>query len=235
MMRFIRMSAFQLREFARTTYFLELVLSATIAVGIIQRLGHAGWGGDPWLGFVRTIAIGMWTLAATAAGILGFERFKGTLVFLAHGRIPAVAGIAPTVTACARFGLLAVPISAIVWWGVPALSLNFFLGCVLLWLALVSMSYLIAVTFLASPNALAYEGLLLVPLLALSGIFDVAHLSDYSRFLIPAAGAFRFLVHGELIDATASILLTCGYLLLSLVVARITLKAARTSATIELV
>lgn len=239
--RFIRMAWFQLIEFSRTTYFFQLVISTTVVAGIIQRIGVAAWGGDPYLGFVRTIAIGMWTLAATASGILGFERFKGTLVFLVSGRISSLAGLAPTVTACATFGLLAAPVSWLVWFphatNAPALQLC--AGLVVLWLSVVVSSYMIAAVFIATPNALAYEGLLLVPLLALSGIFDftvAGYLaSDVTRFFIPSAGAFRYLAAGNPVDAVIAMVVTGLWLVLVRVVANATLAAARRDATIDVV
>ncbi|QDZ43179.1 hypothetical protein [Corynebacterium sp. sy039] len=253
--RFVRMSCFHIRELARTSYFLELVLSATFATAFIQLLALNAWGGQPWVGFIRTIAIGMWTVTVTASGILGFERVKGTLVFLAHSRLGTFAGIAPSITACATFGLLAIPISAAIWFFPGAVRtlptpqvfptfrwnqcLLCVLGALLLWLSLVVMSYIIAVVFLATPHALVYEGLLLVPLIALSGIFDISlggtSLSQWSRFFVPSAGSVRFLMDFQLLDAALCVVVCVVWLIAAKMIVRRTASLARKNATIELV
>lgn len=235
-MRFVRMCLFQVIEFSKTTYFLELVFTTTLVAGIIQRLGVVHFGLDPELGFKRTVAIGMWALAATAAGILGFERFKGTLVYLLHGSRSSFHGVAPTITACATFGLLSFPFSIVTWCfpGAGAINLSavpaMLGGGVLLWLALVSMSYVIAAVFVATPNALTYEGLLLVPLLVLTGIFTDS-VSALARFLVPSAGAFRFFVTGGVVDAVLAILLSGVWIVLAWwLVARFVTQARNTGA-----
>ena len=51
-----------------------------------------------------------------------------------------------------------------------ALWPRYVLGVPLLWLACLSVTFMIAVFFVATPNAIAYEELLLVPVFILSGV-----------------------------------------------------------------
>ena len=83
-MRMLRMLAFQFRQFISVPYFVQLMLVATLTTTLIQYLAQRAWGGvDPTAAWLRGGSIGMWTTVTAAAGIVGFERFKGGFVWSA--------------------------------------------------------------------------------------------------------------------------------------------------------
>lgn len=204
-MRMIRLTLFHLRQSLSTLFFVQLAITSTLAYGLIQRLASQAWGTSPDIGFIRTLAIGLWVCTSTACGILGFERFKGTLIYLVHARIGAFRALISCVIAPALIGICVFPIALIVWLFPGESSLTFthprmplFLcALALFWGTLLIMSASIAALFILTPHALAYEGLLLAPLILLSGIFDNSQatltIGDYSRFFLPPAAAFRFM------------------------------------------
>ena len=121
----------------------------------------------------------MWSVCIVSAGIINFERFRGTLVYLCSGSISPVRVLAAIVSSASIVGLAALPLSWAVW---ALVTLNpqvtdfsilwprYVLGVPLLWLACLSITCMIAVFFVATPNAIAYEELLLVPVFILSGV-----------------------------------------------------------------
>lgn len=179
LLRYGRMGAFHLREFSRVGYFAQLLLTTVISMVIIQELARFAWGGDPVHGFLRAGVVGVWTSATSAAGILGFERAKGTLVFLLSGQISPFAATSAVISAASTYGLLSFPLAylmtclcecALV--PISLAQLPVLLAEIaVLWIACLAMTHVIAAIFILTPNAIRYEGLLLVPVLAVSGIF----------------------------------------------------------------
>ena len=178
---------FHLKEFARNSYFLRSVLIATLSACIVQYMGLRSFDLDPYLACVRSALIGLWTSTVSAAGIIGFERFKGTLPYLLLGRLKPELSLICLISAAASFGLLAFPLSFIFWlcagYGsalVPSLSA--LLGLAVFFISVLLLSFCIAGVFVLSPHALVYEGLILVPALCISGVFG--HLLDLKLSLI---------------------------------------------------
>ena len=181
-MRMLREAAFQLREYTRTTYFIEILLVATLSACLVQRLGVRAWGSDPYEGFLRSAVMGLWTSCTSAAGLIGFERRKGTLAHLMVSRSGPRPAILALISSTATFGLLAFPLAGVAWlipgpgallpaelgehW--PVLVL----GVPLIWLGALVMALAVACLFVMTPYATAYEGLVLVPCMALSGVFE---------------------------------------------------------------
>nr|WP_300340278.1 ABC transporter permease [Actinomyces sp.] len=181
MRRQLRMSWFHVRQFVRVPYFVQIMAMTTVTTTLVQFLAAHAWGSiTPTQGWVRGGVIGMWTTATCAAGIIGFERYKGTLVHLVMAPIGALRAIAAVVCSAASFGCLSLPLAWLTWatlawsvdltplggWELPRLllsSLMLLVGCI-------ALSLVIAALFVLTPNAISYEGLLLVPVFALSGI-----------------------------------------------------------------
>lgn len=192
MRRQLRMSWFELRQFASVPYFAQLMTVATLTAVVTQALAWHAWGGDPAVLWVRGGVIGMWTVSTCAAGILGFERYKGTLVYLVSGRIDPRRPLAAVVGAVSTFGLAAMPLAWAVWWaftgttGVsPAQAPRLIGGTLLLWVACLSVAFVIATVFVLTPNAISYESLLLTPVLIASGMLFTR--SDTPSWLRPIA------------------------------------------------
>ena len=177
---------FSLRQFLTVPYFIQLLISTVLGSVIIQALAvHAaaqsseGHSVDPTLAWTRAGIVGMWSVCIVSAGIINFERFRGTLVYLCSGSISPVRVLAAIVSSASIVGLAALPLSWAVWALVTlnpqvtdfsALWPRYILGVPLLWVACLSVTFMIAVFFVATPNAIAYEELLLVPVFILSGV-----------------------------------------------------------------
>jgi multidrug ABC transporter, permease protein len=57
----------------------------------------------------------MWTTTTCVAGIVGFERYKGTLVHLILAPIGALWALTTLVASAAFFGVAALPLSWVTW------------------------------------------------------------------------------------------------------------------------
>ena len=177
--RQLRLMGFSLRQFLTVPYFIQLLISTVLGSVILQALAvHAaaqsseGHSVDPTLAWTRAGIVGMWSVCIVSAGIINFERFRGTLVYLCSGSISPVRVLAAIVSSASIVGLAALPLSWAVW---ALVTLNpqvtdfselwprYVLGVPLLWVACLSVTFMIAVFFVATPNAIAYEELLLVP------------------------------------------------------------------------
>lgn len=181
MRRQLRMTAFHVRQFVSVPYFIQVMVVATVTTTLVQHLALGAWHGiDPTVGWVRGGVIGLWSTATCAAGIIGFERYKGTLVHLVLAPVGALRSLAAVVSAAASFCLLALPLSWATWsllsWSVDYSSFSWaragtvVAGTLMVWAGAVSLSLVVAALFVLTPNAISYEGLLLVPVFLLSGL-----------------------------------------------------------------
>ena len=177
---------FSLRQFLTVPYFIQLLISTVLGSVILQALAvhaaaqsSAGHPVDPTLAWTRAGIVGMWSVCIVSAGIINFERFRGTLVYLCSGSISPVRVLAAIVSSASIVGLAALPLAWLAWalatlnpqvTDFAALWPRYVLGVPLLWLACLSVTFMIAVFFVATPNAIAYEELLLVPVFILSGV-----------------------------------------------------------------
>jgi len=186
MMRYLRMLTFQVRQFISIPYFIQVMAVTSITMTLIQFLAHHAWHGiTPTLGWVRAGAIGLWSTATCAAGIIGFERYKGTLVHLVLAPIGTLRTLAAVVCAAASFGILALPLSWITWTLLSrSIDVELFswprfgsllAGTAMLWAGATCLSLVVAALFVLTPNAISYEGLLLIPVFLLSGLTFFSH------------------------------------------------------------
>lgn len=180
-MRWMRIAAFQIRQFVKVPYFIQLMAISTVTTVIVQFLAWQAWSVvQPEQAWIRAGIIGLWTTCTAAAGIIGFERFKGTLVHLVLAPIGSLRVSAGVVGAASIFGLVAFPLSWLSW-ALLSQSASFdfatwsrlgwvTLGILLLWLGSVAMSLVVSALFFLTPNAITYEGLLLTPIFVFSGV-----------------------------------------------------------------
>lgn len=176
--RGLRMLAFQMTLFARNTYFSQLLLTSTLSVLLLQYVASFGSGAavteHAWL---RAGMVGTWTMCAVSTGLIGFQRFQGTLVHQVSAPIGARSALLPVVGSAATFGLLAFPLAA----GVAALlglplgppRWSLLIAMAAFWLASLSVSLVIAALFAHHPDALVYESLVAAPVILLSGVFGL--------------------------------------------------------------
>lgn len=180
-MRQLRMMCFHVRQFVSVPYFVQLMIITTVTTTAVQFFAAHAWGDiTPTQGWVRGGIIGTWTTATCAAGIIGFERHKGTLAYLVISPIGALRTVSAVVCAASTFGIAALP-TAWCTWALLSSSLDFSpyswariltltLGASLLWLGSTALALVVAAIFVISRNAIAYEQLLLVPVFIMSGI-----------------------------------------------------------------
>lgn len=181
MMRQLRMMRFELSQFITVPYFAQLLVFTVASSVALQALAAGAWGADATTAWSRSGIIGAWTLCTVSAGILGMERYRGTFAHLLTGGVNPLRTILAVVASASIFGVAALPLA---WacWAVCTASVGFtdfsrgdtavryLLGVPLLWCAGLSVTVVIAAFFVLTPNAIAYEELLLVPVFVLSGV-----------------------------------------------------------------
>jgi len=183
-MNALRMGWFHVTEFAGNGYFIQLLATTTIGMVMLQALAArapevvaagssaAGYGLD-WL---RAGMLGTWTVCVVSMGMIGFERYKGTLVHLVLTPLHVLKVLLPLLAAASVFGLLALPLAAVSSWALrqPVRIGAVFptmIAALVFWLACFAISALIGMLFVLTPNAQTYEGLLGIPLVLVSGVF----------------------------------------------------------------
>ncbi|MDO4888881.1 MAG: ABC transporter permease [Actinomycetaceae bacterium] len=254
MIRQLRMSAFHVRQFASVPYFVQLMLITTVTSTLVQLLAVQAWGGSARIAWMRAAVIGMWTVATASAGIIGFERYKGTLVHLVLARIHPLRALLAVVAAASTFGLAAFPVA---WatWALASSSLGFtglfspgdaaaFVAhALLVWLGCLAASCVVASLFVLTPNAIAYEELLLVPVFLASGILFTSTAAppwlEAAGWAIPLRGPVALLMGTSGLAAwqawAASIACIAAWFGAAWLLGRGALRQARVTGTLEVI
>lgn len=196
-----RMSWFHTRRLWATSFFVQLLVLSTAQIVCLQalpRFAELPVSGDAW---IRASLVGIWMVSTVSAGIIGFQRFQGTLVHLVRSPRPAWQAITPVVVAASSMGLFSVPLALFLAtiFGLPMEGLTSWrvlAGLVMFWLGSAAMSALIANLFVLSRYATTYEDLIGGPLVLLSGIFG--HPGSWTWFEVvnawlPTAWAVRLI------------------------------------------
>lgn len=199
MTRSARMLFFHLRVFSQNSYFLQLLLTSTLSVLVLQFIASLtsslSVDGTAWL---RAGMVGTWSVSTVAAGLIGFQRFQGTLVHLVLSPLSVGKVLLPLVGSACSFGLLAFPIAALAALAlrIPFQATNIatlIVGIACLWLSCLAISSVVSSLFVLTPNAITYEGLLLVPMILISGIFgipaSIEHWVTPISYIIPTSPA----------------------------------------------
>lgn len=176
-MALLRMTAFHVTRFKDTPFFVHMLFISTLQVVALQALSaHAdpsAASNDAWL---RAGLVGMWSVTTVSAGILGFQRFQGTLVHIARTPRPQWTTLLPVVGAASLFGFLALPLAAAASFVLgprPALVSwpGLLGGIVAFWAGSMVMSCVIGSVFILSRHATTYEAVVGLPIVLLSGVF----------------------------------------------------------------
>ena len=177
MKKFLHLIDFQVKEYVKNTYFVNLVLIQTTMMMLYEYLTHYvhhNYSGQEWL---IAGVIGLWASCTTSGGALGFQRFQGTLPHLLNGALPPFEVLLATLAPAAIYGLVAFPLAALeaLILGMPInyLSWELLLGIVVLWFTATVLSYVVSLIFVLSKHAMQYEELLLLPILLLSGFLTI--------------------------------------------------------------
>lgn len=252
-MRILRQAGFHLRQFISVPYFIQLMVLTTVAATIVQYVGISAWDSiTPTQGWLRAGIIGMWTTSTSAAGIIGFERYKGTLVYLLTGSMRPQFVLSALVSSAATFGLASFPVAWLTWAAMSG-SVSFtnfadvsniasiLVGIITLYCGCLAVSLVISALFILTPNAISYEGLLLVPVFLASGVLMVSQ--PASNFwavisnIIPLSAPVHLLMHGS--TSLGAGFLWCAILVVWLVIGYVligrALRLAYQQGTLELV
>lgn len=168
---------FHTAQFARNGYFVQLLITSTLGIVALQALAARAPGAqDTAIGWLRAGMVGTWTVCTVAAGMIGYQRFQGTLVHLMRSPLATPRMLLPVLGAASVFGLAALPLAAVASWllqqpvaiGSPGPTLG---AAVLFWFSCMSVSAVVGTLFVLTPDAMTYEGLLAVPLVLASGVF----------------------------------------------------------------
>lgn len=247
----LRLWVFHVARFSRNGYFVQLLLTSTLGLVALQALAAQAPGArGAELGWLRAGMVGTWTVCTVAAGMIGFQRFQGTLVHLVRSPLAPARVLLPVVGAASVFGLAALPLAAAGSW---LLRQPVALGAVLptaaaavvFWLACLSVSAVVGTLFVLTPNAMVYEGLLAVPLVLVSGVFGtptgLPSAAVALTYVLPTRSAVE-LLHAVVSGAPASASLVVGSVAVSAVwlavaawVAGVVTRRATTAGTVELV
>lgn len=241
MISVMRMVWFHLRQFARVGYFVGLLVSSTTSMFLLQLLAMRAATGpisgqDPQL-WVRAALVGMWSVCTVSAGMIGFQRMQGTLVHVLFSPRSPIVTLGPIVAAGSCFGILAFPLAAglAVVFHQPVGTINGF-GLPLYWLACLSVSVVVAATFVFTRNAIAYEPLLLVPMIVLSGVFGspLPQLATVG-WMIPTSHAITVLTTPNIDPGriVATLAVSAAWLASGGWLARIALQRATVAGTLE--
>lgn len=173
-----RGSWFQLKSLAHTTFFMQNAAMTPICFALMKILVYMAtedaFGLDARSIWVDAAIAGLWSATTTAVGIIGYQRFLGTLQYLATSVIAPSAVFLPIVASAALLGIIGVPLAlvtvAVCLHGYVYISGLQILGVLLAMLACVASAALLAGIFVLFSRATAYEPLILIPVWMLSGI-----------------------------------------------------------------
>jgi len=259
-MRDVRMWWFHARQFARNSYFMQLLLTSTCGMVALQALaarnpeavGGTGFAA-PGLGWLRAGMLGNWTMCGVAIGLLGYQRFQDTYVHLVRTPHQAIRTLFPVVGAASVFGLLALPLAAItalalrqpVTFGNRHMIGQLLAAGFLFWLACLAVSTALGMVFVLTPNAITYQPLIGIPLILVSGIFGTPEwIPDWIiaiATILPTRGAVALLVsvvHGDPVgwqSALAVIISSLLWLIIAGWLANRVANASTKSGTLEVI
>jgi ABC-2 type transport system permease protein len=250
-MRDLRMWLFHTSQFARNGYFAQLLVTSTLSMVALQALAARTPGArDVDLGWLRAGIVGTWTVCTVAAGMIGYQRFQGTLVHLVRTPLTVWRTLLPVVGAASVFGLAALPLAAVVslLLGQPVSTsgLPSMLGAtLLLWLACLAVSAVVAMVFVLTPNAMTYEALLAVPLVLASGVFGTpGALPGWAvalTHILPTRGAVDTLLtlasagSASPVTIVGALIAAVGWLVVAHLCAQVVVRRATSAGTLEVV
>lgn len=242
---------FHTTQFARNGYFVQLLVTSTLGLVALQALAARGpWAQDVEVGWLRAGMVGTWTVCTVAAGMIGYQRFLGTLVHLMRSPLRTPRTLLPVVGAASVFGLLALPLAAA---ASALLRQPVALGAVLptasaavaFWLACLSVSAVVGMLFVLTPNAMTYEGLLAVPLVLASGVFGtpagIPAAAVAVTHVLPTRSAVELLqgvtagTQPSVVLVVECVVVSAAWLLVAWWAASVVARRATTAGTLEVV
>lgn len=232
--RYARLSSFHARQLLRVPFFLQQALAAPLAFEVLRTLGLAGAGaavpGNLW--FLAGTA-GMWSTTTLAVGIIGFQRFQGTLEHLAMSTLPPGVVFGSLASSAALIGVIGYPLSFVaqlVTGGQPEVAASDIVGAVVATIACAASASLLAALFVLIRAATVFEPLVLTPVWLLTGVAVplTAFPSWTTSFatLHPLTSAVQVADQRTLGGAAVMVLVSLGVSTLWVIIAAVAARAA---------
>lgn len=111
-MNFFNLVKFHFKNYIQTSYFVILLITSTLSILLLQFI--VSWGTnsqiDPniWL---RTGIFGLWACGTTAAGIIGMQRWQGTIMYLINNPVSDYQSLSAVVLPAGIFGVFSFPLA----------------------------------------------------------------------------------------------------------------------------
>lgn len=243
---FVVLAWFHSRQLLRTSFFVQLAIAAPMSFGLLRILGAFGAGnGVPNSLWLQSAIAGMWATTTTAVGIIGYQRFQGTLEFLAMSTLAPSTVFGSLASAAALIGWLGAPIGIGLQYafsGAVAVTTAQGLAFISATVACIASACVLAALFVMTRSAATFEPVLLVPVWLMSGIvIPLAVLPDWLHpiaLLHPLTGAVMASTQPDLISAAVwsaiSGLTSLAWLFSSRMALRVALRRARASGSLAL-
>lgn len=171
---FFALAVFHARQLLRVPFFMQTALLAPVSFLLLRGLGAMNVDAPltPLTWLDASIA-GIWATTTTAAGLIMYQRFQGTLeahVLSVHR--PGIVFGALTASA-ALIGVAGIPLAMIVQSAISQglrLTVETVIGVLVALIACIGSAALLSSLFVVNPSASALEPLILVPVWMLVGI-----------------------------------------------------------------
>ncbi|ROQ38604.1 ABC-2 type transport system permease protein [Frondihabitans sp. PhB188] len=225
---FIRLAAFHTRQLLRTSFFVQQAVTAPLAFLLLGTLGGLASGHivAPNAWFTASVA-GLWATTTTAVGMIGFQRFQGTLEHLVMSTAPPSIVFGGLCAGAALIGLVGVPVAVLgqllLGGGVVVRDVQV-LAVLLTVAACVASSAVLASLFVVVRGGTVVESLLVTPMWLLCGlVIPVSHLPAWA---LPLA-ALHPLTGAVALGRSASIAESWGWAIQALALSAVWTLVAR--------
>lgn len=189
MSTFLSLAFFHARQLFRIPFFVQVAVLAPLSFLLMRALGALNSQSElspaAWL---DASVAGVWATTTTAVGLIGYQRFQGTLeaqVLSVHR--PGIVFGSLTASA-ALIGVLGLPLTVllqVVLGSAPSFDGRMLVGFVGALVACMASAALLSSLFVANPSAASIEPLIMVPIWMLVGI--VVPFSSLPTWLSPIA------------------------------------------------
>lgn len=201
-MRTLNLILFHLKVFSKNSYFLFNVFLSTTSIVILQILLSTYYKNEiSDLVWKRAVLIGIWSSVITSCNVIGFQKYRGTLIYLLNSRTSSQLSLFALTVPASIFGLFSIPISFIttIIFGHRIFSVDwlFVASCLMYLISAIVVSLLFSVLFSLSSDGKIYEIIILSPVIILSGIFYNLIPNDYfylTDILIPIGAPVKVML-----------------------------------------
>jgi ABC-2 type transport system permease protein len=188
-MLFVRLAYFHGRQLLRTPFFLQEALLSPLVFFFLRTLGELGSGQHlPGRLWVDGSIAGLWATTTLAVGIIGFQRFQGTLEHLAMSVLAPGRVFGSLAASATLIGVIGIPlclIAQLLVSGRIEITVGEVVGVLCAMIACAASASLMASVFVLLRSATVYEPLILAPVWLLTGV--ALPLTSLPGWLVPIA------------------------------------------------